>query len=59
MPAAAKLLANRTNISGFIFGSHADAHLSVRKFLEKNSDDNSANSPEMIDQAFIVFGQNA
>ena len=28
----------------------------VGKFLEKNSDDHAANCPEMIDQAFVVFG---
>ena len=49
MPAAAKFLANRAYIHAFVFGTHADAHLSVRKFFEKRSDDDAVNCAEMID----------
>src|SRR5213075_877470 len=43
VPAAAKFLTNRAYIHAFVFGTHADAHLSVGKFLEKHSDDNTVN----------------
>src|SRR6266403_2206238 len=59
MPAAAELLANRANIDGFIFRSHADAHLAVRQFFEENGNDHAPDCPEMIDQSFVVFGKNA
>src|SRR5215471_13225923 len=35
--AAAKFLANRAYIHPFVFGTHADAHLSVEKFFQKHS----------------------
>src|SRR5258708_7284727 len=41
--AAAKFLANRGHVHLFVFGTHADAHLSVGKFFEKHSDDNAVN----------------
>src|ERR1051325_819610 len=47
--AAAKLLANRADIHPFVFGTHADAHLSIGKFLEEDSDDDAVNCAEMID----------
>src|SRR6516162_3711053 len=47
--AAAKLVANRADIHPFVFGTHADAHLSVGKFLEKHSDNDAVNCAEMID----------
>ena len=47
--AAAKFLANRAHIHPFVFGTHADAHLSVGKFFEKYSDDDAVNCAEMID----------
>ena len=56
MAATAKFLADRANIDPLVFRSHTDAYLAVGKFLEKNSDDDAANCPEMIDQSFIVFG---
>src|SRR5678815_2440373 len=43
VPAAAKFLANRTHVHPFVFGTHADAHLSVGKFFEKHSDDDAVN----------------
>src|SRR6266446_2621900 len=43
VPAAAKSLANRAHIHPFVFGTHADAHLSVGKFFEKYSDDDPLN----------------
>src|SRR4029453_5405649 len=56
MAAAAKFLANSADIDSFVFRTHADAHLAVEKFFEKNSDDGPAKCPEMVDQAFGVFG---
>src|SRR4029077_12026242 len=41
--AAAKFLTNRAHIHPFVFGTHADPHLSIRKFFEKHSDDNAVN----------------
>ena len=58
MAAAAKFLADRADINPLVFRTHTHAYLAVGKFLEKNSDDDAANCPEMIDQAFVVFGNN-
>src|SRR5438477_7076874 len=54
--AATKRLANRGDIDPFIFRTHADADLPVGEFFEKDCDDDAANCPKMIDQAFVVFG---
>src|SRR6266478_3620824 len=59
MPTAAEFLANRANIDGFVFRTHAHAHFALGKFFKKDGDDHAANRPEMIDQAFVVFGKNA
>src|SRR5205807_3051770 len=46
---ATKFLANRAYIHPFVFGTHADSHLSVREFFEKHGDDDSVKCAKMID----------
>src|ERR1700746_3338707 len=58
VPAAAEFLANRADIDRFIFRTHADAHFVVSQFFKEDRNDNAANCPEMIDQSFVVFGEN-
>src|SRR6266849_3616561 len=58
MSAAAKLLADGTNVDGIAFRTHADAHLAVGQFFEEDGDDHTASRAEMVDQAFVVFGKN-
>ena len=55
MSAAAKLLADGTNVDGIAFRTHADAHLAVGQFFEEDGDDHTASRAEMVDQAFVVF----
>src|SRR5437660_1364829 len=38
----AEFLADCTDIHGFVFRSHADAHLTVGQFFKENRDDHSA-----------------
>src|SRR5262245_65537559 len=47
--ATAKFQANRAYVHPFVLRAHADAHLSVGKFFEEDSDDDALNSSEMID----------
>src|SRR5262249_59497942 len=49
VPATAKFLANRAYIHPFVFGTHANPHLSVGKLFEKHSDDHAVDCAEMID----------
>src|SRR5438874_1211412 len=56
---ASEFLADCTDIHGFFFRSHADAHLTVGQFFEENGDDHAADRAQMIDQTFIVFRKNS
>src|SRR5215216_2541461 len=55
---AAEFLTDRADIDGFVFRSHADAHLTVGQFFEENGDDHAAHRAQMIDQTFIIFRKN-
>src|SRR6266404_855794 len=58
MSAAAKLLTDRAHVYLFVLRMHAYAHLTVSQLFKKNRYHDSANRAEMIDQAFIILGNN-
>src|SRR5215472_1466333 len=49
VPAPAEFLANRADIDGFVFRTHADADFAISQFFKKDGDDDAVNCPEMID----------
>src|SRR5947209_11584256 len=57
--AAAKFFANRANIHLVAFRTHAHPDFAFREFLKKYCNDDAADRAQMIDQSFIVFGENA
>src|SRR5947208_14931241 len=59
MAATAKLRANGADIDRFIFRAHTDAYFSIGQFFEENCNDHTLNGAQMIDQAFVIFRNNA
>src|SRR6476620_2691312 len=56
MAASTELLTDGTNVDRGVLRAHADADLAVEEFFEKNSDDDTADRTDVIDQALIVLG---
>src|SRR4051812_47668060 len=53
--AAAKFLADRTNIGRIRFRTHAHPHFGFRQLFQENGNDHAFNGADMIDQPFVVL----
>src|ERR1700736_6376054 len=59
MPTAAKFLTDGAHVRGITFRTHTDAHLAVSQLFKENGDDDSVNGANVVDQAFVIFRENA
>jgi hypothetical protein len=59
MAATLEAKTNCADIRTLVLGAHADADFAVIQFFEKDRDDDSLDGAQVIDQAFVVFGDNA